>query len=73
MVLLTGCGRVVLRAVGAGHVEDDLGGLGVFLFGDGGEGAEELVRDVYTFEQPPLSEEEPQGAGDSFRVREDTP
>jgi hypothetical protein len=33
-------------AVGAGHVEDDLGRLGVFLFGDGGEGAEELVGDV---------------------------
>ena len=33
-------------AVWAGHVEDDLGGLGVFLFGDGGEGAEELVSDV---------------------------
>ena len=37
------CGAV---AVGAGHVEDDLGGLGVFFFGDGGEGAEELVGDV---------------------------
>jgi len=33
-------------ALGARHVEDDLSGLGVFLFGDGGEGAEELVGDV---------------------------
>ena len=33
-------------AVWAGHVEDDRGGLGVFLSGDGGEGAEELVGDV---------------------------
>src|SRR6266436_8852339 len=33
-------------AVGAGHVKDDLRGLGVFLLGDGGEGAEELVGDV---------------------------
>ena len=32
--------------VWAGHVEDDRGGLGVFLFGDGGEGAEELVGDI---------------------------
>ena len=36
----------MLRAVGAGHVEDDLGGLGILLFGEGGEGAEELVGDV---------------------------
>src|SRR5229473_2176015 len=52
---MVACGRGVLRrillwlgaiAVGAGHVEDDLGGLGVFLLGDGGEGAEELVGDV---------------------------
>jgi len=40
---MVGVGRV---AVGAGHVEDDGGGLGVFLFGDGGEGAEELVGNV---------------------------
>ena len=33
-------------AFGAWHVEDDLRGLGVFLLGDGGEGAEELVGDV---------------------------
>ena len=33
-------------AIWAGHVEDDLSGLGVRLFGDGGEGAEELVGDV---------------------------
>ena len=33
-------------ALGTWHVEDDLSGLGVFLFGDGGEGAEELVGDV---------------------------
>jgi len=45
LVLLAGvarrapCGR-------AGHVEDDLGGLGVYLFSDGGESAEELVGDV---------------------------
>ena len=43
---LDGGARVVVCAVGAGHVEDDLGGLGVYLFGDGGEGAEELVGDV---------------------------
>src|SRR5260370_37165224 len=53
---LAACGSGMLRAgcagnvragriVGAGHVEDDLG-LGVFLSGDGGEGAEELVGDV---------------------------
>src|SRR5712692_1717213 len=55
LVVMVACGRGVLRrillwlgaiAVGAGHVEDDLGGLGVFLLGDGGEGAEELVGDV---------------------------
>jgi len=45
-VVVSGCGVVVLGAVGAGHVENDLGGLGVYLFGDGGEGAEELVGDV---------------------------
>jgi hypothetical protein len=48
------CGRGVLRGIllwlgaiafGAGHVEDDLGRLVVFL-GDGGEGAEELVGDI---------------------------
>ena len=33
-------------ALRAGHVEDDLSGLGVHFFGDGGEGAEELVGDV---------------------------
>ena len=33
-------------ALWTGHVKDDLRGLGVFLFGDGGEGAEELVGDV---------------------------
>src|SRR5689334_4184067 len=33
-------------AFGAGHVEDDFRGLGVVFFGDGGEGAEELVGDV---------------------------
>ena len=42
--------RVLIRsdavAVGAGHIEDDLSGLGVFFFGDRGEGAEELVGDV---------------------------
>src|SRR5437868_9382148 len=46
LVLLGRSGCVVLRAVGAGHVEDDLGGLGVYLFGDGGESAEKLVGDV---------------------------
>jgi hypothetical protein len=57
LALRVGCGRHALRMpcsgnvgagriVGAGHVEDDLGRLGVFLFGDGGEGAEELVGDV---------------------------
>ena len=34
------CGLVGLVAVWAWHVKDDLGGLGVRLFGDGGEGAE---------------------------------
>src|SRR5258708_13791440 len=52
---MVACGRGVLRrillwhgtiAFGTGHVEDDLSGLGVFLLGDGGEGAEELVGDV---------------------------
>lgn len=33
-------------AVWAGHIEDDLGGFGICFFGDGGEGAEELVGDV---------------------------
>jgi hypothetical protein len=33
-------------AVGAWHVEDDGGLFAIFLFGDGGEGAEELVGDV---------------------------
>jgi hypothetical protein len=43
-------GRILILGgtvtVWAGHVEDDRGGLGVFLFGDGGEGAEELVGDI---------------------------
>ena len=39
-------GRRGTVAIGAGHVEDDLGGLGVFPFGDGRKGAEELVGDV---------------------------
>src|SRR6266852_9396230 len=52
---MVACGRGVLRRilpwlgaveVGGGRVEDDLGELGVFLRGDGGEGAEELVGDV---------------------------
>src|SRR5229473_5183489 len=52
--LMVECGRGVLRrillwlgaiAVGAGHVEDDLGRPVVFL-GNGWEGAEELVGDV---------------------------
>jgi hypothetical protein len=34
------------RIAGAGHVDNDRSGLGVFLFGDGGEGAEELVGDI---------------------------
>ena len=46
LVLRVGCGRDVLVPFRARHVEDDLGRLGVFLFGDGGEGAEELVGDV---------------------------
>jgi hypothetical protein len=44
-----GVGRLGRRdfvALRTGHVEDDCCGLGVFLFGDGGEGAEELVGDV---------------------------
>ena len=56
LVLIVGSGHGVLRRrhaksvgagriVGAGHVDND-GGLGVLLFGDGGEGAEELVGDV---------------------------
>ena len=36
----------VAVAVRTWHVEDDGGGLGVHLFGDGGEGTEELVGDV---------------------------
>ena len=52
---MVGCGRgVVLRAgwglgqvaLGTWRVEDERSGLGVLLFGDGGEGAEELVGDV---------------------------
>src|SRR5712691_1073898 len=52
---MVACGRGVLRrillwlgaiAFGAGHVEADLGGLGVFLLGDGGAGSEGLVGDV---------------------------
>ena len=37
------CGLVGFVAVRAGHVKDDLSGLGTFLFGDGGESAEQLV------------------------------
>lgn len=57
LVLIVGCGRGVLRRghaetvragriVGAGHVDDDGGGLGVLLFGDGWKGAEELAGDI---------------------------
>ena len=43
--LLVGTAGNVAGALGVLHVDDDRG-LGVFLFGDGGEGAEELVGDV---------------------------
>src|SRR5689334_21894119 len=50
--LLVGVGCVLGRscvwqaAFGSGRVEDERSGLGVFLFGDGWKGAEELVGDV---------------------------
>src|SRR5258708_28035162 len=68
---MVACGRGVLRrillwhgtiAFGTGHVEDDLSGLGVFLLGDGGEGAEELVGDVG---------EDSGAAGGNFVLREE--
>jgi hypothetical protein len=45
LVLRAGCGLGQV-ALGTWRVEDERSGLGVFLFGDGGEGAEELVGDV---------------------------
>jgi len=55
LVLRVGCGRDglvvgtagnVAGALGALHVENDRSLAAIFLFGDGGEGAEELVGDV---------------------------
>src|SRR6266404_7270923 len=45
-----------------GHVEDDGGVLAIFFFGDGGEGAEELVGDVG---------EDGGAAGGNFVLREE--
>ena len=45
LVLRAGCGLGQV-ALGTWRVEDERSGLGVFLFGDGWEGAEELVGDV---------------------------
>jgi hypothetical protein len=44
-VLRAGCGLGQV-ALGTWRVEDERSGLGVFLLGDGGEGAEELVGDI---------------------------
>ena len=49
-------------AIWAGYIEDDLRGLGVFLFGDGGKRAEELVGDIG---------EDSGAAGGDFVLREE--